>query len=36
MAINEKNMLLHCGIGTGNSILMQSEFNEQAQERSFP
>ena len=36
MAINEKNMLLDCGIGTGNSILMRSEFNEQAQESSFP
>ena len=30
MAINEKNILLDCGIGTGNSILMRSEFNEQA------
>lgn len=36
MAINEKNMLLDCGIGTGNSILMRSEFTEQAQESSFP
>ena len=36
MEINEKNMLLDRGIGTGNSILMRSEFNEQAQESSFP
>ena len=36
MEINEKNMLLDCGIGTGNSILMRSEFNEQTQESSFP
>ena len=36
MEIYEKNMLLDCGIGTGYSILMRSEFNEQAQESSFP
>lgn len=36
MEINEKNMLLDCGIGTGYSILMRSEFNKQAQESSFP
>lgn len=36
MEINEKNMSLDCGIGTGNSILMRSEFNEQNKESSFP
>ena len=36
-AINEKNMLLDCGIGTGMQLNINAEWiNEQGQESSFP